>query len=54
MRHRTIAIFLLTGIFALAGCGQTGRLYLPEEAPVEEASPVSEDKDTAPEQADKP
>jgi predicted small lipoprotein YifL len=32
--------------FALAGCGQTGPLYLPQERPAEAASPIEEPAET--------
>lgn len=35
MRQNIKAILLLSGFAALYGCGQTGPLYLPEDAPEE-------------------
>lgn len=32
MRHTITALFLLSAALCLAGCGQTGPLYLPEDS----------------------
>ena len=37
MRHTIAAFFLLAGLISATGCGQTGRLYLPQEEPEREA-----------------
>ena len=46
MRYTIAAIILFTGLSSIAGCGQTGPLYLPDPEP-EQATEDSTEKKPA-------
>ena len=54
MRHTLLTLLLLCGTLLLHGCGQTGPLYLPEDAPEktaeEEPAPEENEKTAGTEQ----